>query len=99
MTMLTLVLEGARMLRLYVHMNCALVLLHKRAMGALELTGLSANVFESHGWGLDFRAGKHSIFVKPFRQQSPGINGFGKYEKPRHKVFYLRILRCITTQK
>jgi len=56
-TMLTLVLEGTRMLRLDVHMNGALILLYEGTMGALKLTGLGANVFEGHCWGLVFRAG------------------------------------------
>ena len=49
MTMLTLVLEGTRMLGLDVHVNGALILLNKGAMRALKLTGLGANVFKGHG--------------------------------------------------
>lgn len=49
-TMLTLVLEGTRMFGLDVHMDGALILLHKGAMGALKLAGLGANVFKRH-WG------------------------------------------------
>jgi len=51
-TMLALVLEGTRMLSLDVHVNGALVLLDEGTMRALKLTGLGANVFEGHGWGL-----------------------------------------------
>ena len=46
--MLTLVLEGTRMLSLNMHMNSTLVLLYKGAVGALKLTGLSANIFKRH---------------------------------------------------
>jgi hypothetical protein len=60
--MLALVLEGTRMLGLDVHMDGALVLLHKRAMGALELTGLGANIFKSHGGTIDTGRGKFNFF-------------------------------------
>ena len=63
MTMLTLVLEGTRMLGLDVHMDGTLVLLDEGAMGALKLTGLGANVFEGHDWGLTIQVGENSIFV------------------------------------
>jgi hypothetical protein len=61
--MLALVLEGARMLCLDVHMDGALVLLDEGAMGALKLTGLAANVFEGHGWGLDDTGGDFFNFL------------------------------------
>jgi len=60
--MLALVLEGTRMLGLDVHMDGALVLLDKRAMGALKLTGLGANVFEGHGGTIDPGRGKFNFF-------------------------------------
>jgi hypothetical protein len=62
-TVLTLVLEGTRMLGLDVHMDGTLVLLDEGAMGALKLTGLGANVFEGHDWGLTIQGGENSIFV------------------------------------
>jgi hypothetical protein len=47
-TMGALVLEGSTMLGLDVHMNCRLILLCKRAMGALELSVRRAQILESH---------------------------------------------------
>jgi hypothetical protein len=44
----TLVLEGSTMLGLDVHMNCRLILLGKRAMGALKLSVCRAQILESH---------------------------------------------------
>ena len=64
--MLALVLEGTRMLGLDVHMDGALVLLDKRAMGALKLTGLGANVFEGHGGDYRSWAGKIQFFWRHF---------------------------------
>lgn len=63
--MLALVLEGTRMLGLDVHMYCALVLLDEGAVRALKLTGLGANVFEGHGWGLTIQGGgKFNFFAE-----------------------------------
>ena len=59
--MLALVLEGTRMLSLNMHMNSTLVLLYKRTMRALKVTGLGANIFKRHGDML-LKAGENSIF-------------------------------------
>ena len=64
--MLTLVLEGTRMLRLNVHVNGALILLNKGAMRALKLTGLGANVFEGHGGTMNPGRGKIQFFWRHF---------------------------------
>ena len=69
-TMLALVLEGTRMLRLDVHVDGALILPHKGAVRALKLTGLGANVFKSHDWGPVFRAGENSIFLPRVKHSS-----------------------------
>lgn len=62
-TMLTLVLEGTRMLGLDVHMDGALVLPHKGgAMRALKLAGLGANVFERHWGTYQTRRGNFQFF-------------------------------------
>jgi hypothetical protein len=61
-TMLALVLEGTRMLRLDVHMYGALILLYEGTMRALKLTGLGANVFEGHDWGLTIQGGRKFNF-------------------------------------
>jgi hypothetical protein len=55
-------LEGARMLRLNVHMDGTLVLLCEVAMGALKLAGLGADILERHGdcW---LTQAENSIFV------------------------------------
>jgi len=66
--MLTLVLEGTRMLGLDVHMDGALVLLHEGTMRALKLTGLGANVFESH-WGTYQPRRAKFQFFGAFRRQ------------------------------
>ena len=60
--MLTLVLECARVLRLDVHMDGTLVLLHEWTMRALKLTGLGANVFERHWGTYQTRRGKFNFF-------------------------------------
>lgn len=84
-TVLTLVLEGTRMLGLDMHMDGTLVLLDEGAMGALKLTGLGANVFEGHDWGLTIQGGENSIFVG---NAKIGI-----------RFFPVRIFRCTARQK
>ena len=61
-TMLTLVLEGTRMLGLDVHVDGALVLLHEGTMRALKLAGLGANVFERHWRTYQTRRGNFQFF-------------------------------------
>lgn len=46
--MLTLVLESTIMLGLDVHVNSALILLDKGAVGALKLSRLGADIVEGH---------------------------------------------------
>jgi hypothetical protein len=66
-TMSALVLEGSTMLGLDVHMNCRLILLGKRAMGALELSVRRAQILESHFWGLTLVRETASIFCQPIK--------------------------------
>ena len=74
--MLTLVLEGTRMLGLDVHVDGALVLLHEGTMRALKLAGLGANVFESHWGTYQSRRAKIQFFWSRFGDNS-GIRFFG----------------------